>query len=124
MQNRNQSLTVAAIISALAGAITIGFMAAQFTGIDSTNVLGTCCMYLVVAVLFFALAGGFKENGQWNVSMMQLMCFVIIAIIAFGAIVEIFSQVRELVRSLNTGSAPANPLPSFYIFWTGFAHNL
>jgi len=97
MQNRNQSLTVAAIISALAGAITIGFMAAQFTGIDSTNVLGTCCMYLVVAVLFFALAGGFKENGQWNVSMMQLMCFIIIAIVAFGAIVEIFSIAFTIV---------------------------
>jgi hypothetical protein len=91
MQNRNQSLTVAAIISSLAGAITIGFMAAQFTGIDSTNVLGTCCMHLVVAVLFFALAGGFKENGQWSISMMEFMCFVVIAIVLFAAITEIFN---------------------------------
>lgn len=97
MQNRTQSLTVAAIVAALAGAITIGFMAAEFTGIDSSNVLGTCVMYLVVAVLFFALAGGFKENGQWNVSMMQLMCFVIIAIIAFGAIVKIFPIAMVIV---------------------------
>lgn len=97
MQNRTQTLTVAAIISALAGAVTIGFMAANFTGIDSTNVLGTSIMYLVVAVLFFALAGGFKENGQWNVSMMELMCFVILAIIAFAAIVEIFSIAMTIV---------------------------
>ena len=91
MQTRANSLTFGAVIAALAGAITIGLMAAQFTGIDDSDVLGVCCVYLVVAVLFFALAGGFKENGQWNVSMMQLMCFVIIAIIAFGAIVQIYS---------------------------------
>ena len=91
MQNRTQSLTVAAIVSALAGAVTIGFMAANVVGVEDTNFLGTCCMYLVVAVLFFALAGGFKENGQWKVEMMELMCFVVIAIIAFATIIEIFT---------------------------------
>ena len=97
MQERTQGLTVAAIVAALAGAITIGFMAAEFTGIDSKNVLGTCCMYLIVAVLFFALAGGFKQNGQWNVSMMELMCFVIIAIVVFAAILEIFTLAMALI---------------------------
>lgn len=91
MQTRTKSLTLAAVISALAGAITIGLMAAQFTGIEDNNVLGVCCVYLVVAVLFFALAGGFKENGQWGISMMEFMCFVIIAVILFAAIVEIFN---------------------------------
>ncbi len=98
MQNRTQSLTMGGIVAAIAGAVSIGFMAAQFTGIDSSNVLGTCCMYLIVAVLFFALAGGFKENGQWNVSMMEFMCFVIIAIVVFSAIVEIFTLVMALVE--------------------------
>ncbi|MBR5998885.1 MAG: hypothetical protein IK043_00360 [Candidatus Methanomethylophilaceae archaeon] len=97
MQSRTQSLTVAAIVAALAGAITIGFMAAEFTGIDSSNTLGTCCMYLIVAVLFFALAGGFKDNGQWNVSMMEFMCFVIIAIVVFAAILEIFSIAMAVI---------------------------
>ena len=91
MQNRTTGLSVAAVIAALAGAITIGLMAVQFNGIDSTNVLGICCMYLVVAVLFFALAGGFKENGQWNIAMMEFMGFVIIAILVFGAILGIFN---------------------------------
>ena len=91
MQTRTKSLTLAAVISALAGAITIGLMAAQFTGIKDNNVLGVCCLYLVVAVLFFALAGGFKENGQWGISMMEFMCFVIIAVVLFAAIVEIFN---------------------------------
>ena len=91
MQTRTKSLTLAAVISALAGAITIGLMAAQFTGIEDSNVLGVCCVYLVVAVLFFALAGGFKENGQWGISMMEFMCFIIIAIVLFAAITEIFN---------------------------------
>ena len=82
---------MAGVIAALAGAITIGFMAANFKGIDSTNVLGVSCLYLIVAVLFFALAGGFKENGQWSISMMEFMCFVVIAIILFAAITEIFN---------------------------------
>ena len=89
MQTRTKELTTAAIVAAIAGAVTIGFMASQFTGIDSANVLGTCCMYLIIAVLFFALAGGFKQNGQWNVSMMEFMCFVIVAIAVFAAIVKI-----------------------------------
>ncbi len=91
MQTRANSLTFGAVIAALAGAITIGLMAAQFTGIDDSNVLGVCCVYLVVAVLFFALAGGFKENGQWSISMMEFMCFVVIAIVLFAAITEIFN---------------------------------
>ena len=91
MQTRTKSLTLGEVIAALAGAITIGLMAAQFTGIDDSNVLGVCCVYLVVAVLFFALAGGFKENGQWSISMMEFMCFVIIAIVLFAAITEVFN---------------------------------
>ncbi len=93
MQNRTKSLNTAAIVSALAGVATIAFMAPSFDGIDNSNVLGTCCMYMVVAVLFFALAGGFKENGQWNVSMMEFMCFVIMAIAAFAAITEIIGYI-------------------------------
>ena len=100
MQTRTTGLTIVAVISALAGALTIGLMAAQFTGIDSSNVLGVCCMYLVVAVLFFALAGGFKENGQWNIYMMEFMGFVIIAIVVFGAIVGIFHILAAVVLCL------------------------
>ena len=91
MQNRTTGLSIAAVISALAGALAIGFMAAQFTGIEDNNVLGVCLMYLVVAVLFFALAGGFKENGQWGVAMMEFMGFVIIAVVVFGAILKVFA---------------------------------
>ena len=97
MQSITKSLTLAAVISALAGAITIGLMAAQFTGIDDSNVLGICCVYLVVAVLFFALAGGFKENGQWSISMMEFVCFIIIAIVLFAAITEIFNVIAAIV---------------------------
>ena len=97
MQNRTSILTMAGVIAALAGAITIGFMAANFKGIDSTNVLGVSCLYLIVAVLFFALAGGFKENGQWNAAMMEFMCFVILAIVAFAAIVGFFPIIMTVV---------------------------
>ena len=88
---------MAGVIAALAGAITIGFMAANFKGIDSTNVLGVSCLYLIVAVLFFAFAGGFKENGQWNAAMMEFMCFVILAIVAFAAIVGFFPIIMTVV---------------------------
>lgn len=97
MQNRTKGLNVAAVISALAGAVTIGIMAGKINGIEETSTLGYCCMYLVVAVLFFALAGGFKENGQWNTDMMVLMGFVVIAVVLFAAIIKVFTILTAVV---------------------------
>lgn len=97
MQYRTSGLTLCAVLAAIAGAASIGFMAGQINGIDEKSTLGFCCTYLVVAVLFFALAGGFKENGQWSAQMMSFMCFVIIAIVLFAAITEIFTILSAVI---------------------------
>lgn len=97
MQSRTKGLSFSAVISALAGAITIGIMAGKIDGVTEASTLGYCCMYLVVAVLFFALAGGFKENGQWNTDMMEIIGFVIIGLVLFAAIIKVFSVLTAVI---------------------------
>lgn len=97
MQNRTSGLTLCAVLAAIAGAITIGLMAGQINGIEENSTLGFCCVYLVVAVLFFALAGGFKQNGQWSTQMISFMCLVIIAVVLFAAITQIFTILSAVI---------------------------
>lgn len=41
----------------------------------------TMGMYVLIAVLFFAMAGAFTKTGQWSWRILVFMCFVTIAII-------------------------------------------
>ncbi len=52
------------------------------------STLTTAGVYLLVAVMFFALAGGFAKEGQWSWNMLLLMTFLTIAVIGCAAVFD------------------------------------
>lgn len=88
MQTRPTSLSVGALASALGGAVSIGAMA-MTVDLGTMDAIGQVCYYLLTAIVFFAVAGGYKQNGQWPVELMILMNFVIIGLLVVGAIIDV-----------------------------------
>lgn len=88
MQTRPTSLSIGALAAALGGAGTIGAMA-MTVNLGSMDAVGQVCYYLLTAIVFFAVAGGFKQNGQWPVELMILMNFVVIGLLVVGAIIGV-----------------------------------
>lgn len=88
MQTRPTSLSVGALAAALGGAVSIGAMA-MTVDIGTMDAIGQVCYYLLTAIVFFAVAGGYKQNGQWPVELMILMNFVIIGLLVVGAIIDV-----------------------------------
>ena len=88
MQTRPTSLSVGALAAALGGAVSIGALA-MTVDIGTMDAIGQVCYYLLTAIVFFAVAGGYKQNGQWPVELMILMNFVIIGLLVVGAIIDV-----------------------------------
>ncbi|MBR7124548.1 MAG: hypothetical protein IKC93_06785 [Candidatus Methanomethylophilaceae archaeon] len=88
MQTRPTSLSVGALAAALGGAVSIGAMA-MTVDLGTMDAIGQVCYYLLTAIVFFAVAGGYKQNGQWPVELMILMNFVIIGLLVVGAIIDV-----------------------------------
>ena len=88
MQTRPTSLSVGALAAALGGAASIGAMA-MTVDLGTMDAIGQVCYYLLTAIVFFAVAGGYKQNGQWPVELMILMNFVIIGLFVVGAIIDV-----------------------------------
>ncbi|MBO5653945.1 MAG: hypothetical protein J6R72_00425 [Candidatus Methanomethylophilaceae archaeon] len=88
MQTRPTSLSVGALAAALGGAASIGAMA-MTVDLGTMDAIGQVCYYLLTAIVFFAVAGGYKQNGQWPVELMILMNFVIIGLLVVGAIIDV-----------------------------------
>ena len=88
MQTRPTSLSVGALAAALGGAVSIGAMA-MTVDLGPMDAIGQVCYYLLTAIVFFAVAGGYKQNGQWPVELMILMNFVIIGLLVVGAIIDV-----------------------------------
>ena len=88
MQTRPTSLSVGALAAALGGAVSIGAMA-MTVDLGTMDAIGQVCYYLLTALVFFAVAGGYKQNGQWPVELMILMNFVIIGLLVVGAIIDV-----------------------------------
>ena len=88
MQTRPTSLSVGALAAALGGAASIGAMA-MTVDLGTMDAIGQACYYLLTAIVFFAVAGGYKQNGQWPVELMILMNFVIIGLFVVGAIIDV-----------------------------------
>ncbi|MGN1045193.1 MAG: hypothetical protein ACI4Q9_04475 [Candidatus Methanomethylophilaceae archaeon] len=89
MQTRSKTLSAGALVAALGGAATIGAMA-MMVDLTKADMIGQVCYYLLTAVMFFAVAGGFKSNGQWPVELMIVMNFVVIGLLIVGAILSVF----------------------------------
>ncbi|MCL1811494.1 MAG: hypothetical protein FWG41_04695 [Methanomassiliicoccaceae archaeon] len=45
--------------------------------------------YMLIAVMFFALAGGFAKGGQWSWNVLLLMTFLTIAAVGCSVIFEV-----------------------------------
>ena len=88
MQTRPTSLSVGALAAALGGAVSIGAMA-MTVDLGTMDAIGQVCYYLLTAIVFFAVAGGYKQNGQWPTELMILMSFVLIGLVIVGAILDV-----------------------------------
>jgi lysylphosphatidylglycerol synthetase-like protein (DUF2156 family) len=70
----------------IGGVISIICMA-MFFDIDESalTVMGA---YLLIAVMFFALAGGFAKTGQWSWSVLMLMTFLTVGVVGAAVIFD------------------------------------
>jgi len=68
----------------IGGIISIICMAIFFKADD--NALVSMGTYLLIAVMFFALAGGFARNGTWSWNMLLFMTFLTIAVVCCSVI--------------------------------------
>ncbi len=50
----------------------------------------TMAVYMLVAVLFFAIAGAFGKHSQWSWKVLMFMDFVTLGIVIGGAVAEYF----------------------------------
>jgi hypothetical protein len=64
------------------------------TDVDTLSVMG---IYMLFAVLFFALAGALTKNNQWSWDVLTLMTFLTIGIIAASVIYELVEPLYGLV---------------------------
>ncbi len=86
MEMRSKTLSLGAIISALGGVAAIAMMSAKFD-INDANLFATIGLYLLIAVLFFAIAGSFSAKGQWPFEVVILMGFINAALIIADIII-------------------------------------
>jgi len=77
------------------GIVSIMCLAMFFeTDADTLSVMG---VYMLFAVLFFALAGALTKNSQWSWDVLTLMTFLTIGIIAACMIYELVEPLYGLV---------------------------
>ena len=90
METKPTSLKVGAFFAALGGVVAIIAMAMTID-LKAEDAIGKVCYFLLTAIVFFAVAGGFKKNGQWPVELMIIMSFVAIALVIVGAILSVYN---------------------------------
>jgi hypothetical protein len=87
-----KKITAGLALGIIGGFISIVFLALFFEGnTDNTLVMGG---YLLTAVLFFALAGAFTQNGQWSWNVLLFITFLTAAIIVslvIGGYVDLYA---------------------------------
>ncbi len=90
MKTSTNSLKLGAVAAAVGGVVAIMMMAATFD-ISKEGFFGDMCLYLLTIVLFFAFAGAFKSNGQWEKGAFTIMAFVLFAVIIASTVIGSFS---------------------------------
>ena len=66
----------------------VAFFAMAFLLDINNEPLKTMAVCLLVAVLYFALAGGFSKTSQWNQNVLMAYCFITIGVMIGVTIVE------------------------------------
>ena len=67
--------------------------------VDNSAVV-TMSVYMLAAVLFFALAGAFSMNSQWSWKVLMFMNFVTLGIIIGGAIADYYNMWWAVVEAV------------------------
>ena len=88
----------------LGGLVAFFALAFLFTVEDSGfKSVGTMAVYLLLAVGFFALAGGFSKTSQWNQNALILYCFIVIGVlfgVLIGDLVPLWFSVIEIILAV------------------------
>ena len=96
MNSRSTTLSIGALFAALGGAAALVMMFADFN-VDAETLFAGLSFYLLVAALFFAVAGSFSKNSQWSYGLVIAMNLVIAAIIIAGIVISFISWQYGLV---------------------------
>jgi len=86
MENIPGIVKVGGALGFIGGIISIICMAIFFNADDNT--LSSMGAYMLIAVMFFALAGGFARNGKWSWNMLVFMTFLTIAVVCCSVIFD------------------------------------
>ncbi|MDR3283369.1 MAG: hypothetical protein LBS92_07190 [Candidatus Methanoplasma sp.] len=81
-----RSAAAGVVLGLLGGILSFAFMAFLFeAGTDAVSEVGS---YMLLAVLFFAIAGAFTANSQWSWDMLLFMSFLTATISVVFLVVE------------------------------------
>jgi hypothetical protein len=98
METVPNNIKIGGALGLLGGVISIVCMAIFLKIEDSAvAVMG---VYMLIAVLFFALAGGFSKGGQWSWDVMLLMTFLTVGSTVCSVIIGITDIVAAAVLVL------------------------
>lgn len=106
---RPVSLSLGAYLMASGGAIVIAVMAAQLD-FSEGGLLGYAAYYLLTAVCFLAVAGGFRKGGQWPIEVIIVMMFACIGLSTVGWILSIYPIQLTIAMIVQTLVALATVL--------------
>ena len=57
---------------------------------ESTAFITTMCYLLIMAAMFFAVAGSFSKNGQWEPKIRALISFIVAGMAVVGLVADMF----------------------------------
>lgn len=98
MKETNKSVRTCSAVAMLGGLVAIACMALTYApGEDTITVIS---FYMLVSVLYFALAGAFTRNSQWNASLTVVITFMTLGIIIVAAMYGSFSYNVAMVLGI------------------------
>jgi len=86
MKKVPRTVKVGGALGFIGGLISIACLAIFFEADDS--ILMVMGAYMLVAVMFFALAGGLAKDGLWSWNVMILMAFLTIGVVGGSVVFE------------------------------------
>ena len=87
MENLSRIVKIGSALGFIGGIVSLLCMVIFFEAEDSAlTLMGT---YLLIAVMFFALAGGLSKGGQWSWNVVLFMTFLTIGVIGMAVVMEV-----------------------------------
>lgn len=118
MANRPKSVIAASALAVIGGIVAIAAMAHDYK--ESTDMLVTIGLYLLITVLFFASAGFLYSNGKGNyisLVFLELMNVIVIAAMIIGnADSRVYGFVLLALAVLSTIASLFSVVPKWIEF--------